>query len=123
MATEAELKAARRDDEIANREIGARAGRNGLQCVVDEKAFMHAVETEGREILTSEGRPYWRDMKRMYPHLRGGRPWGETSPNMGRNHYGKVTLRQRNGRWERRGRNGDWVPEDGSGQLAVGGKT
>lgn len=123
MVTQAELNAARREDEMLNRDIGARAGKNGLQCVVDEKAFMHAVETEGREILGHEGREYWRDQKRLYPHLRGGRTFCEQSPNGGRNHFGKVTLRQRNGRWERR-KGAEWVPEEvGSGQLAVGSKT
>ena len=99
MVTAPEMAALRREDETMNREIAKTAGRNGRQCVVDRKAFMNAVRTEGPEICTSAGREYWRDQKRLYPHLRGGRPVDGDSANGRNNRFGKVKERFANGRW------------------------
>ena len=112
MATQAQLNAALADDQKMNREIAKRAGPNGLQCVVDEAAVMNAVRTEGREIMTREGRGYWNDMKRLYPHLRGGRTFSTQSPNGRSNRFGKVTLRKRGANWERWNTvRGEWEAE------------
>jgi hypothetical protein len=99
MMTQEKLTALRREDEAINRDIAKDARRNGRQCVVDEAAFMHAVQTEGREILTHEGREYWRDQKRLYPHLRGGRPVDGDSANGRHCRFGKVSLRWIRGVW------------------------
>ena len=111
MATQAQLNAARADDERVNRDIAKRAGPNGLQCVVDEAAVMNAVRTEGREIMTREGRGYWNDMKRIYPHLRGGRSFSTRSPNGAHNRFGRVTQRKRGANWER------WNPVRGEWEV------
>ena len=109
MVTQEQMKRLRMEDESMNREIAKTARRNGRQCVVDQAAFMNAVRTEGTAILTSEGREYWRDQKRLYPHLRGGRPLDEDSLNGRKNRHGKVTQRFMGGAWHRwDGR--EWVP-------------
>lgn len=99
MVTQAEMNALRREDEVMNRDIAKTAGRNGRQCVVDQKAFMNAVRTNGTEICTSAGRGYWNDMKRIYPHLRGGRQVDGDSANGRRNRFGKVSKRWIKGIW------------------------
>lgn len=113
MVTQQQLDMARADDERMNRDIAGRAGKNGLQAVVDQDALMHAVATEGREILTREGRGYWNDMKRRYPHLRGGREFIPVSANGRRSRFGTATLRKRGkGPWERwDAATGTWIAE------------
>ena len=109
MVTQVELNALRREDEVMNRDIAARAGRNGRQCVVDRRAFMNAVRSEGPAILGNEGREYWRDQKRLYPHLRGGRPVDGDSANGRQNRFGKVKARFMRGMWHEWDGRG-WAP-------------
>jgi hypothetical protein len=74
------------------------------------EAVQNAIRTEGPEVMGAAGEGYWRDMRRMYPHT-------DMQPDIHtpreRTRFGKVTLRQRGGRWERRVA-GEWVPVDGT---------
>ena len=109
MVTQQRLNMLRREDEAMNRDIAKNAGKNGRQCVVDREAFMNAVRSEGNAILTSEGREYWRDQKRLYPHLRGGRPVDGDSANGRHCRFGKVSLRWIRGVWHKWD-GAEWVP-------------
>jgi hypothetical protein len=111
MITQEQLTTLRHEDERMNRDIAKDARKNGRQCVVDQAAFMHAVQTEGRAILGHEGREYWRDQKRLYPHLRGGRPLDGDSANGRKNRFGKVKLRWMKGVWHEWSGSG-WVPAE-----------
>ena len=110
MITQEQMTKLRYEDERLNRDIAKDARKNGRQCVVDQAAFMNAVQTEGRAILGHEGREYWRDQKRLYPHLRGGRPVDGDSANGRKNRFGKVKLRWIKGVWHEWDGRG-WVPE------------
>lgn len=105
------LDEVRREDEKLNARWAGylRPDGEGLQCFVDKQAVDHAVATEGPEVMTPAGAGYWEDMKRRYPHLRGGsgRVDGD-SANGRRNRHGRVTMKYRQGAWWRMVR-GEWV--------------
>lgn len=107
---QAELNRALADDIAANA-AHRNPGREGLAARVDLSAVANAVLTEGREVMTSAGRGYWRDMYRRYPHLRvmDGRPRGDDrSLNQRRGPHGVASIRRRqDGSWER------WIPASG----------
>jgi len=102
MISEQDMKALQREDEAMSREVSSHGRRNGRQAVVDQRVFMQAVATEGHGILGPEGRGYWNDMKRRYPHLRGNRGVDGDNASGSRNRFGRVKERRREGgRWER----------------------
>jgi len=81
----------RRDQEL-NKRFPARPG-GPLRMSVSPEAVANAVRTEGREVMSAAGEGYWKDMRRMYPHL-------DMQPDKGgadspRTRFGKATMRQR----------------------------
>jgi len=93
----------RRDQEL-NRSYPARPG-GPLRMSISPEAVANAVRTEGPEVMEAAGEGYWRDMRRMYPHL-------DMQPDRTKGRqtrFGKATMRQRGGRWERY-IDGRWVP-------------
>jgi hypothetical protein len=66
----------------------------GLAAQISNEAVMSAVMHEGKYIMGEEGRGYWRDMERRYPHLNllKHKDTGD-SPNGHYNRHGKVTKR------------------------------
>jgi hypothetical protein len=93
----------RRDMEL-NRRFPAKPG-GPLRMSLSPEAVQNAIRTEGPEVMGAAGAGYWNDMRRMYPHT-------DMQPDIHtpreRTRFGKVTLRQRGGRWERRVA-GEWV--------------
>lgn len=85
----------KRDEALAAR---VRHGRKeGLTSSISRESLLNAVRHEGREILTSEGGDYWKDMQRKYPHLNvGGRPT-DTGDNAAgtANRFGRISERVR----------------------------
>lgn len=95
--------------------------KEGLTRKVHVKALMDAVEHEGKYIMTSDGKGYWNDMQRRYPHLNLlDRPvdTGENAAGT-RNHFGRVKMRYSASRGWERNVNGTFVPCDRSGKLKV----
>jgi hypothetical protein len=68
----------------------SRTGR--LVRQVSMEAFMNAVNTEGRAVLSPEASGYWRDMDRRYPFIAVRQDRGGSGTAM-RNRFGKVSLR------------------------------
>ena len=94
------------EDTRALNEDAAMSKRLG-HGVCDQKAFMRAVQAEGREVLSDAGRGWWDDQRRRYPHL--GRADRGQSLNGRGTRLGKARLRFARGRWHRWDGSG-WVP-------------
>jgi hypothetical protein len=71
------------------------------------EAVQNAIRTEGPEVMGQDGEGYWKDMRRMYPHI-------DLQPDRfvpaRHTRFGKSRLRKRHGRWERWTADG-WEPE------------
>ena len=93
----------------------------GLAAQISVEAVMAATRHEGRYILGAEGKGYWRDMERRYPHLNllKHKDTGDT-PNGRRNRHGNVSYRYVPGVGGMRWRNGGWVVVEpcGNGKCA-----
>jgi hypothetical protein len=92
---------------------GKRSERTeGLQAQISTDALMSAVRHEGKYIMGAEGKGYWRDMQRRYPHLNllKHKDTGD-SPNGSRNHFGRVTRRFKAGLGWLVYQGGEWVPD------------
>ena len=87
--------------------------KEGLVAQVHVDALMSAVRHEGKYIMGAEGKGYWRDMQRRYPHLNllKHKDSGD-SPNGTRNHFGIVTRRYIYGVGWMRNVGGNWVKEE-----------
>jgi hypothetical protein len=102
----------RREDEKLNARWAGylRPNGEGLQCFVDKAAVDNAVRTEGPGVMTPAGAGYWEDMKRMYPHLRGGSGRVDGDSRNGRRcRFGRVKMRYSGGQW--------WKPVAGGWAL------
>lgn len=92
--TAAELADAKSLDieRASRRSPGRRIGRTGrLSMQIDTRAVMNAVDREGPEVLSKAGKEYWRDMRRMYPHIACGEVDRAQSANGMRCRHGRVT--------------------------------
>lgn len=93
--------------------------KEGLTRKVHVKALMDAVQHEGNYIMTSDGKGYWNDMQRRYPHLNLLDRPVDTGENMAgtRNHFGTVNMRFSASRGWEKNVNGTFVPCDKNGML------
>lgn len=75
--------------------------------VCDRKAFMRAVQAEGREVLSDAGKGWWDDQKRLFPHL--GKADAGQSLNGRGSRFGKASYKFYKKQWHKW--NGtEWVP-------------
>lgn len=106
-------------DQARAKRYKSSSRKEGLVSKIHVDALMSAVKHEGRYILTTEGKGYWKDMHRRYPHLNLlDRPidTGE-SINGARNRFGKVKMRFTASRGWERNVSGEWVACDKNGVL------
>ena len=104
---------------INRREVAESARAARIPCKgfvrrrVSKSAYLRAVQTEGRYIMTPEGDAWWREQERRNPCILAGgnRPEGTDSANGRVNRYGRVKERRTKEGWEHwdAKRNG-WVP-------------
>ena len=108
-------------DQAVARRYKGQGRKEGLTRKVHVKALMDAVEHEGNYIMTSDGKGYWNDMQRRYPHLNLLDRPVDTGENISgsRNHFGRVNMRFSASRgWEKRV-GGGFVPCDKEGKIAL----
>lgn len=102
MDRETAARVLRRDQEL-NRRYPAKPG-GPLRMSISPEAVANAIRTEGPEVMTEAGAGYWKDMRRMYPHL-------DLQPDKGGGNmtrFGRVTQRKIGDTWWKRV-DGEWV--------------
>lgn len=81
-------------DQAVAKRFKQQGRKEGLTRKVHVKAIMDAVKHEGNYIMTSDGKGYWNDMQRRYPHLNLLDRPVDTGENLSgtRNHFGRVSM-------------------------------
>jgi len=81
-------------DQARAKKYKCQKRKEGLVSKIHVDALMSAVRHEGKYIMTEEGRGYWKDMHRKYPHLNLLATNVDTGENLSgtRNRFGNVSM-------------------------------